>query len=167
MADLGERLRNLRAIALEHLPGGGPALASFGWIACDRCGLRLNLGGHAVTTGGMDPKLEEWGTGPEGDLCPSCMAVEADARRLVAVRDLADGRELTIQRIGPGHGRLCIGRRHAVEYVDAFDYPTEAKAREAMFEWDGRGDAPLGWIRHLTTGRRRENGDPAKERIQW
>jgi hypothetical protein len=57
------RLR-LRTIVGEHLDG--PALAELSWLYCDRCG-------H-----GIDPRqasgeeLAQWGSGPEGDLCPTC-----------------------------------------------------------------------------------------------
>jgi hypothetical protein len=36
----------------------------------------------------------------------------------------------------------------------------------AAHEWDGTGE-PVGWMRHPQTGRRRPDGDPAREYIQW
>lgn len=72
MGDVNERVRNLRAVATEHLPGGGPVLAEGAWLICDRCGIRINLNGPAISSGAMDPRLDQWGNGPEGDLCPEC-----------------------------------------------------------------------------------------------
>jgi hypothetical protein len=94
-------------------------------------------------------------------------AAEAARRELVAVRPLADGRELTIQRMGPGWGRLTVGPRPSHgHYDDAWDYPTHADALNAMEAWDGHGDPPDGWIRNLLTNRRRPDGDPAREHIR-
>lgn len=95
------------------------------------------------------------------------LEVEAAQRGLAAVRDLDDGRELTIQVIGAGQGRLTIGPRpsHGM-YEDAFDYQSVAEAWRAMNEWDGHGDAPTGWFRNLGTDRRRTGGDPDQEYIR-
>jgi hypothetical protein len=105
-------------------------------------------------------RLADWAAlGDAGDV-----EVEAALRELEGLRPLPDGRELTIQRIGPGQGRLCVGPRPKRGYYDdAFDYPCVELARVAMARWDGRGDAPVGWVRNFTTERRRPDGDPARE----
>lgn len=94
-------------------------------------------------------------------------AADAARRELVAVRPLPDGRELTIQRMGPGWGRLTVGPvpSHG-RYDDAWDYPTEKLALAAMEVWDGHGDPPDGWTRNLNSNRRRPGGDPAREYIR-
>lgn len=102
-----------------------------------------------------------------GDAAPTAEEIDAADRELVVVRDLHDGRELTVQNIGASQGRLTVGQRPSQGYyADAYDYPTIALAWRALLSWDGYGDAPLGWTRHLGSGRRREDGDPARERIE-
>lgn len=120
-----------------------------------------------VRCGGPVPR---W---PLATICDACAAagddLEAEAvrRELVAVRDLDDGRELTIQTIGAAQGRLTVGPRPSHgRYVDAWDYPSHQLAREAMASWDGHGDPPDGWTRNLTTGRRRPDGDPTKQYVR-
>lgn len=49
-------------------------------------------------------------------------------------------------------------------YEDRWCYENLPKALEAFERWDGVGE-PEGWHRHPLTGRRRPEGDPAKEHI--
>lgn len=67
---LEERILDTRALAAEHL--AGPILEEFAWMICDRCGLRVRVSSdpNRAPVVGMD----EWGKGPEGDLCPTCAA---------------------------------------------------------------------------------------------
>jgi hypothetical protein len=58
-----------------------------------------------------------------------------------------------------------IGDPHAV-HEERWCYPTPAQALTAAHTWDGTGDPADGWLRHLPSGRRRTNGDPATERIE-
>ena len=51
-------------------------------------------------------------------------------------------------------------------YGDRWCYHSYEAAKAALDAWDGEGE-PTGWHRHPTTGRRRENGDPQKETINW
>lgn len=76
--ELEERVRNLRAVAEEHAPQAPDGMEEirdlrevFAWLICDRCGLRVRLSAHPERMP-IDPATEEWGHGPEGDLCPSC-----------------------------------------------------------------------------------------------
>lgn len=150
-----------------------------GWVMCDSGSYADMLHhGEEVARYVMDYETSTVTAGPRRDgvdedqgtgyfRLASDLEIEASARGIAAIRELGDGRELTIQRIGAGQGRLCIGPRpgHGM-YDDAFDYPTEDAARAAMAEWDGHGDAPLGWTRNLNTNRRRPGGDPAQEFIR-
>jgi rubredoxin len=78
--ELEERVRNLRAIAEEHLPQSTDEREEiremrevFARLICDRCGLVVRISAHPERMP-IDPSIEEWGHGPEGDLCPSCAA---------------------------------------------------------------------------------------------
>lgn len=62
-----ERMANLHAEAAEHLPGSGEILDEIMRIACDHCGVIVNLDPAAPR---MPPG---WKTvAALGDLCPSC-----------------------------------------------------------------------------------------------
>ncbi|RBB38893.1 hypothetical protein DPV79_16055 [Burkholderia reimsis] len=51
-------------------------------------------------------------------------------------------------------------------YGERWCYHSYADAKAALDAWDGEGE-PTGWHRHPDTGRRRENGDPERETINW
>lgn len=51
-------------------------------------------------------------------------------------------------------------------YGDRWCYHSYAAAKVALDTWDGEGE-PTGWHRHPDSGRRRENGDPVRETINW
>lgn len=98
---------------------------------------------------------------------PETLESEARRRRLEAVSPLDGGRELTIQLMGAGQGRLTVGPRPGYgRYEDAWDYPTVQHARAAMEAWDGHADPPDGWTRNLSTNRRRPGGDPGQEYVR-
>lgn len=63
---MGERVRNLRAVAMEHLPG--EVIDGFGALVCDGCGKTVQFNPAA----GEVPDATGWWEGPEGDLCPEC-----------------------------------------------------------------------------------------------
>lgn len=76
--ELEERVRNLRAIAEEHAPQAPDGMEEiremrevFARLICDRCGMVVRISAHPERMP-IDPAIEKWGTGPEGDLCPSC-----------------------------------------------------------------------------------------------
>lgn len=77
-------------------------------------------------------------------------------------RELDDGREIVVYQM-LFTARVCIGPAGAPHYDDAWCYDTAAQAIEAAKIWDGEGDPPVGWHRHIASGRRRPNGDPEKE----
>jgi hypothetical protein len=63
------------------------------------------------------------------------------------------------------HWTLKVGEiGNTVTYLDRWCYADQAKAEAAIRAWDGSGE-PTGWHRHPYTGRRRDNGDPSKERV--
>lgn len=81
-------------------------------------------------------------------------------------RPLGDGRELVVHKMMFTY-RLCIGSEDGAEYDDAWCYDHISDALLACEEWDGVGDdPPHGWHRHIGTGRRRPNGDSAREYVQ-
>lgn len=49
---------------------------------------------------------------------------------------------------------------------DAYYYRAGGAAARALEAWDGSGE-PAGWFRHPQSGRRREDGDPARETIRY
>ena len=49
-------------------------------------------------------------------------------------------------------------------YEDRWCYSNLEKAMTAFDAWSGKGE-PDGWHRHPTSGRRRENGDRARETV--
>lgn len=53
-------------------------------------------------------------------------------------------------------------------YGDRWCFSSYAKALTALAEWDGADDTePQGWHRHPDSGRRREDGDPARETVNF
>lgn len=50
-------------------------------------------------------------------------------------------------------------------YEDRYCYQTLVGAIDAMVAWNGNGD-PVGWHRHPRSGRRRPDGDPAREYVE-
>ena len=83
-------------------------------------------------------------------------------------RLLDDGRELTVYpQIFTT--RLCIGDPELNVYDDAWCYHHPFDALVAAAEWDGEGDPPGPWHRHIGSGRRREydsNGEVLREYVQ-
>lgn len=59
---------------------------------------------------------------------------------------------------------LCVGPLEDGCYDDRWCYHDETSAFVALMLWDGTGE-PYGWHRHPTSGRRRPDGDPAKEYV--
>lgn len=82
-------------------------------------------------------------------------------------RTLPDGYEITVCPMTFGKARLCLGELNSNTYFNAYCYANPARAIEAAKVWTGEG-APLdGWHRNPITGRRRPDGDPAKEHVGW
>jgi hypothetical protein len=84
----------------------------------------------------------------------------------LAVRKLADGRLLCVYPMTFGKARLCIGPDDGYSIDDAWCYENPQLAIAVCYDWDGKGDAPLGWHRHIGSGRRRPDGDPEREYVR-
>lgn len=78
-------------------------------------------------------------------------------------RRLGDGRNLVLIRWRAGGVQLSTGYGNGV-FDDTWIYDVEQADAgwRAAIGWDGEGE-PEGWYRHPQSGRRRPDGDPAKE----
>ena len=61
--------------------------------------------------------------------------------------------------------KLGVGRRGAGCLDECWQYQDRAVAVAAARSWDGVGE-PEGWTRHWASGRRRPDGDPAREYVR-
>ncbi len=65
-----------------------------------------------------------------------------------------------------GRGRVLVGTQIDMFYQDVWWYSSVEAAVIAAREWNPlQQKEPQGWLRHPTTGRRRPDGDAAKENI--
>lgn len=80
------------------------------------------------------------------------------------LRDLPDGRIIVVYPMLYTY-RVCIGPQDSPFIDSSWDYPSQLEATIAAEEWDGEGDPPIGWHRHVNSGRRRPEGDPAQEYV--
>lgn len=64
---------------------------------------------------------------------------------------------------------ILVGTVGVLSYDDRWCYTDPDDALAAARAWGGpwNGGEPTGWHRHPATGRRREHGDPASERIMF
>lgn len=87
----------------------------------------------------------------------------------LSVRELGDGRAVYLLDMLFGNLRLGIGELGAPGLDDVWCFQADQSdaAWRAALGWDGEGE-PEGWYRHPGTGRRRPNGDAAREhRPEW
>jgi hypothetical protein len=93
--------------------------------------------------------------------------VTVDENGYFATRDFPNGIRAGVCPMTFGKGRINVATiaewEHWVER--AYCYESVAAALVALFAWDGEGD-PAGWFRSPDTGRRRPDGDPAREFIR-
>lgn len=76
----------------------------------------------------------------------------------VYARLLSNGDWAGILPMTFGKGRLCSGINNG-GHEDAWCYSSIERAILALDDWDTAiDDEPFGWMRHPTSGRRRENG---------
>jgi len=76
---------------------------------------------------------------------------------------LADGRIITVNPMA-FHTRLQVSQAgDYFGYAQGWDYPGTHRAILAAVGWDGAGDPPDGWERHIPSTRYRPDGDPARE----
>lgn len=65
-----------------------------------------------------------------------------------------------------GNWRLVLTPKTATAgWDDGWCFSSILLAYAAALTWEEDGPEPYGWFRHLTTGRRRPNGDPTQEYI--
>jgi hypothetical protein len=79
-----------------------------------------------------------------------------------AIRVLPDGRVIGVKRL-LFHWTLHVDVNW-YGYADNYCYETLEQAMAGYGQWTGSGE-PTGWHRHVKTGRRRPNGDPAQEYV--
>lgn len=77
-------------------------------------------------------------------------------------RELPHGRVL---HLAPGghNSRLTLSLVDAVGPEGSWCYTAYDEAWQAVLGWNGEGDPPDGWIRHIQSGRRRHDGTTATE----
>lgn len=89
-----------------------------------------------------------------------------DGGSCVEVKDLGDGIYAAIRRL-MYHWTMIVGMVGDINgYEDRWCYATRELAEKGIREWDGNGE-PSGWHRNPRTGRRRTNGDPKTEYVDW
>lgn len=98
--------------------------------------------------------------GTLGDVDPPCP--EAVYWRAVD-RDT----EIAVYRMGGGQWYVCVGPRDIGVIDQTYAYRNLDTALRAAAEWSGVGDPIDGWHRNPNRGRRRDDGDPAREYVRW
>lgn len=83
---------------------------------------------------------------------------------VLLLRDLGNGRAVTLMLMGFGNLRLALGPAHGMTYEQTYCYHDSREAWRSAIGWDGEDD-PEGWYRHHQTARRRPDGDPSLEYI--
>jgi hypothetical protein len=80
-------------------------------------------------------------------------------------RILADGRVLYLQPMLGGNLRVSLSQDvDDCGFHTNYCFHDHGAAWRAALGWDGDGD-PEGWVRHIETGRRRPEGDAAREYV--
>lgn len=77
-------------------------------------------------------------------------------------RELPHGRVLHLRPMGH-NVRLTLSVVDGVGPEGSWCYAAPLEAWQAVLGWNGEGDPPDGWIRHIDTGRRRHDGTAATE----
>jgi len=84
-------------------------------------------------------------------------------------RVLTDGTVLRVPTSSIYNGQVTRASAQSDKYGtydEVWSYPSKFEAMAAFDSWDGLGDAPVGWIRHQPSNRRREEGDPGRETVR-
>ena len=87
----------------------------------------------------------------------------------VAARVLPDGRIGVIYPHGANLGRLLVSTpAELLAGVGSWEwhFPSVRAAVTGLRRWND-GPEPTGWHRDINTGRRRPDGDPAREYVRW
>lgn len=81
------------------------------------------------------------------------------------IRDV-DHRDILVMPLLFTSAIITVPHTHSLDYEGRWWYHTAADAIQAAEQWPGlTGTEPTGWHRHPDSGRRRPDGDPARERI--
>lgn len=89
-----------------------------------------------------------------------------DYPEYVTKRDLGDGRSIWLVPQLFGNVLICIGPNDQELYSDQWQYQNISAAIVAFVSWlPDKQAEPDGWYRHPTSGRRRPDGDPAREYV--
>jgi len=97
----------------------------------------------------------------ELEMCALC-----EAEGYTDYRVFARGRDACIAPFAFSVAKVADMTRDGYGYGARWCYATIGAARAALAAWDGATDSePQGWHRHPATGRRRPDGDPAREHI--
>jgi len=96
----------------------------------------------------------EWLKTPDGGNCTEAKVI-GDGLLYVAIKPLMFHWTMLIGEIG----NIYCWENH-------YCYANRALAEKGIREWDGNGE-PTGWHRNPETGRRRVNGDPKTEYVDW
>jgi hypothetical protein len=82
-------------------------------------------------------------------------------------RPLDDEREVVVYRMGY-NWRVCLGERGTFGFIEnGYCYKDPELALRAAAAWSGEGDPLDGWHRNPFDGRRRPDGDRAREVVRW
>lgn len=103
------------------------------------------------------------------ELVPDMGTLQKTEDELIACRDLPNGLHGCLMPMTFGKARLVVASqvdKHEI-YDDGWCYESPVMAMMALAAWDGEGDPPVGWHRHIRTGRRRKDGDPDLEEQRW
>lgn len=82
-------------------------------------------------------------------------AIPPECKGALAYRALDDGQCLALYPLVTGTVRICLGPTGEQVYDDAWCYQRPIDGILATVDWDGKGDPPGPWFRHIGTGRRR------------
>jgi len=89
------------------------------------------------------------------------------AHYLVQPFILPDGREVSVIPMTFNKARIVVGPPGSPFLDDGWCYASVDHAKAALLGWDPLKDRePSGWFRNPKTGRRRPDGDPAKEYVE-
>lgn len=99
---------------------------------------------------------------------PNSKEVAAFLRGAVTWKEAADGSMIDVIALMHGYANIAITTPFDMlfnVYSDVWQYQSVQAALAAHDAWDGVGE-PTGWYRHPASGRRRPDGDPAKEFVR-
>lgn len=102
---------------------------------------------------------------PLNDNCFEQWLEQEYGHYFVSFKDFGDGRYGAVIKMLFTYNIIVgkIGDKDG--FFESYFYPNEELADESLEQWDGIGDAPIGWLRHTPSNRRRKNGNPQREEV--